>query len=40
TCAWLALARRVLRGGVRYADGRVRRAAHFEHTLRRRLTAR
>ncbi|MGN9890455.1 glycosyltransferase [Micromonospora sp. L31] len=40
TCAWLALARRVLRGGVWYADGRVRRAAHFEHTLRRRVTAR
>ncbi|MEH1095534.1 glycosyltransferase [Micromonospora sp. CPCC 205739] len=39
-CAWLALARRVLRGGVRYGDGRVRRAAHFEHTLRRRLTRR
>ncbi|WP_433387020.1 glycosyltransferase [Micromonospora sp. KLBMP9576] len=34
-CGWLAVGRRVLFGGVRYAGGRVRRAAHFERTLRR-----
>ncbi|MER7475393.1 glycosyltransferase family 2 protein, partial [Micromonospora sp. NPDC000018] len=37
TCGWLALGRRLLFGGVRYAGGRVRRAAHFDRTLRRRL---
>ncbi|MFI7650016.1 glycosyltransferase [Micromonospora sp. NPDC049460] len=36
-CSWLALGRRLLFGGVRYAGGRVRRAAHFDRTLRRRL---
>ncbi|MFC4019859.1 glycosyltransferase [Micromonospora sp. GCM10011542] len=39
-CGWLALGRRVLFGGVRYAGGRVRRAAHSERTLRRRLHSR
>ncbi|MFG1892011.1 glycosyltransferase [Micromonospora sp. NPDC049051] len=34
-CGWLAVGRRLLFGGVRYAGGRVRRAAHFERTLRR-----
>ncbi|MGK5673698.1 glycosyltransferase [Micromonospora sp. URMC 106] len=34
-CSWLAVGRRLLFGGVRYAGGRVRRAAHFERTLRR-----
>ncbi|MEH1100636.1 glycosyltransferase [Micromonospora sp. CPCC 205561] len=33
-CSWLAVGRRLLFGGVRYAGGRVRRAAHFERTLR------
>ncbi|MEW2380146.1 glycosyltransferase family 2 protein [Micromonospora sp. NPDC047812] len=36
-CGWLAVGRRLLFGGVRYAGGRVRRAAHFERTLRRHL---
>ncbi|MDO3702012.1 glycosyltransferase [Micromonospora sp. C28SCA-DRY-2] len=36
-CAWLAVGRRVLFGGVRYAGTRVRRAAHSERALRRRL---
>ncbi|MFY1595787.1 glycosyltransferase [Micromonospora sp. WMMD737] len=36
-CGWLAVGRRLLLGGVRYAGGRVRRAAHFERTLRRHL---
>ncbi|SCL67654.1 Glycosyltransferase like family 2 [Micromonospora citrea] len=34
TCSWFAVGRRLLFGGVRYAGGRVRRAAHFERTLR------
>ncbi|MEU1754337.1 glycosyltransferase [Micromonospora matsumotoense] len=37
-CGWLALARRVGRGGVRYAGRRVRRPAHSVRALRRRLT--
>ncbi|WP_432899854.1 glycosyltransferase [Micromonospora matsumotoense] len=37
-CGWLALARRVGRGGVRYAGRRVRRPAHSVRSLRRRLT--
>jgi hypothetical protein len=36
-CGWLAVGRRVLFGGVRYAGGRVRRAAHSERTLRHHL---
>lgn len=36
-CAWLAVGRRVLFGGVSYAGTRVRRAAHSERALRRRL---
>ncbi|MEV0880763.1 glycosyltransferase family 2 protein [Micromonospora echinofusca] len=36
-CSWLAVGRRLLFGGVRYAGGRMRRAAHFERTLRRHL---
>ncbi|MEV4545386.1 glycosyltransferase [Micromonospora echinaurantiaca] len=36
-CAWLAVGRRVLFGGVRYAGTRVRHAAHSERALRRRL---
>ncbi|MGC5334228.1 glycosyltransferase [Micromonospora sp. DT62] len=36
-CGWLAVGRRLLLGGVRYGGGRVRRAAHFDRTLRRHL---
>ena len=36
-CGWLAVGRRFLFGGVRYAGGRVRRAAHSERALRHRL---
>nr|WP_236646936.1 glycosyltransferase family 2 protein [Micromonospora acroterricola] len=39
TCGWLAVGQRLVFGGVRYAGGRVRRAAHSERTLRRRLRA-
>lgn len=34
-CVWIAVAARA-RGGVRYGDGRLRRAAHSERALRRR----
>ncbi|WP_408649907.1 glycosyltransferase [Jatrophihabitans sp.] len=34
-CSWLALANRVLFGGVRYSGGRIRRAAHSDAELRR-----
>ncbi|MEH0938781.1 glycosyltransferase, partial [Micromonospora psammae] len=40
TCSWLALGRRLLLGGVRYAGGRVRLAAHSERTLRARKATR
>jgi hypothetical protein len=36
-CAWLAVGARVLRGGVRYGDRRLRVAAHSQRELRRRL---
>lgn len=35
-CAWAAVGVRLLRGGVRYADRRIRTAAHSQRTLRRR----
>ncbi|MBV9823055.1 MAG: glycosyltransferase family 2 protein [Actinobacteria bacterium] len=38
-CAWLALATRVLFGGVRYSGGRIWRAAHSPAELRRRWRA-
>jgi hypothetical protein len=38
-CAWLAVGAR-LRGGVRYGDGRIRRAATPRRTLRRRICER
>jgi hypothetical protein len=34
-CSWIALGARVLRGGVRYGDGRLRTAAHSPARLRR-----
>ena len=34
---WLALATRLLRGGVRYGDGIIRRSANSSRSLRRRL---
>ena len=34
-CSWIALGARVLRGGVRYGDGRLRTAAHSPGRLRR-----
>jgi hypothetical protein len=40
TCAWLALAVRLRRGGVRYAGSRIGVAAHSRRSLRRRLSAR
>ncbi|MGW3893021.1 glycosyltransferase [Micromonospora chokoriensis] len=33
-CGWLAVAQRFLLGGVRYGDGRIRRAAHRTRSLR------
>jgi hypothetical protein len=39
-CSWLALKERVVHGGVRYRDGRLRVAAHGPWTLRRRLRGR
>jgi hypothetical protein len=39
-CAWIALGMRVLLGGVPYAGGRLRRAAHSESELRERLRRR
>jgi Glycosyl transferase family 2 len=40
TCAWLALAVRLRRGGVRYAGSRIGVAANSRRSLRRRLSAR
>jgi hypothetical protein len=40
SCAWVAVAVRVTRGGVRYAGRRIRVAAHSEAQLRRRLAGR
>jgi hypothetical protein len=37
-CVWLAVGAR-LRGGVRYSDGRLRRAAHSTRALRARVAA-
>lgn len=39
-CSWLAVAQGVFCGGVRYAGGRLGRAAHSTRALRRQLTAR
>ncbi|MEU9828940.1 glycosyltransferase [Micromonospora chersina] len=36
-CSWLAVSQALCRGGVRYAGGRVRRAANSTRALRRRL---
>jgi hypothetical protein len=38
-CGWLAVALRAARGGVSYAGGRIRTAAHGTRHIRRRLTA-
>jgi hypothetical protein len=40
TCVWIAVALRVLRGGCRYRDARIRRAATPMRELRRRVAAR
>jgi hypothetical protein len=37
-CAWLAVAERIGRGGIRYSNGRIRIAAHSERVLRRRAS--